>query len=1154
MASTPKVLGPDGQLRTNLTFSTTLESRFFSGTTDSDTVDMEVSIRGGAFTNDPDLIAFEDTNWVVPNPAAYPDGLDLLPGNNNIQIRAVASSGTITSAASVTATLVQESDIGVEAIPPSNISLTQLDGSVRIDVEGLEDAEGFQGFNYYASLSEGGGDIGYQRVNLETVSDSTTTEDLETITNLEVDSDIVVDNNGTPVADPLFYRLRGQQEDEDGVVIQEDFNSLVPIDETVREIRTTILVQSVRQIQTYSFDHNRLATPKSTPPTISISGFAALSREEVLYYVVTSVFFDATANVEFESSFSQEVVGHPLRVTATIGNFPVVSRQAIVRDYVLSVFRSNPQIKVEEGSVFRDTVIDPFSAEAERLRFILDFLHRSRSPTLLLSIDDPTGSGTSIPVSQSSYKQALKKAFILTSDADVQALINAAFDAYGSNYGVFRRAGRSSQGEVAFFTRTRPTRTLQFPLGTLVSGGGQTFRTTRAASIPLNQIASYFNPVTGRFQVTVPVKAVAVGSSGNVGTGQIRTVNSTLSGVSVTNSAAMFGGDDQETNLQLTERARNRLASVDTGTARGLLQVAADVPGVIKANVVGAGNGLMQRDLDANGVHRGGKVDVWVLGENVATVTDTFSFTFEIAQDIQFVLITVPSELKFRAIDTALSEENPIVEMLDFADAGYEFKNASTGEVFDLTGVTITGFDSIQLDTSIPQPAVDLTDVVLGSYRRRVGSTFTFPRQPVSEITAVEGVVSGSLPTTAFALNHPDPPLEKGRSSLASDFLQIIPFTDDLGDTVPSGELIAVSEEPHTLIGEYLEYVDNLGAVFLTVVITDSTGTITYKGPNDPSGNPDYILILGDQTTPLAIKRVEGGAIASGANVLVSYSHDENFTVTYKTNLVISTVQDAVDEMRHATADVIAKEAVPVPLDLQATIILNKGKGQSDVDPVLRTNLENFTTNLRLGDPARQSDIINVIENTDGVSYVVVPLTLMVRGEGSQVVREVLTTDLSADVSQPVDLSTASVLVWLIEEELSAATTNGGGPDTEFRGVFQDDIALNLLAATAQLSALGLGVGRAYIIGSDGASISGFSDDATLIAAGYTDATARETERKRLTANRVLVSTGSADAPVSHDYAITYVVGEDTGAKDIDPGEAEYITVGNFLFTYDQDQ
>lgn len=1154
---TPQVTGPDGIARETLVFSTAQGSRFFSGTTDVNTVDMEVSIRGSGFSNDPDLIVFEGTAWRVPNPEVFPDGLDLLPGNNTILVRAVMASGAVSSPVTIRVMLVQESDIGVVAAPPTNVTVTQLDGSVRITVEEPTDTTGFQGFNFYAAMDAGGGNTGYRRINLEMIADSTTTEDLSSLASFEVDSDVVLTPNGDPIVDPLMFRILGQQEDEDEVVIQVDLDEVTEIPETTREIRTTISLEAVRQIQIYQFNHARSAGPTSTPPTLSSGAFASMSLEDVLYYVVTGVYFDPIANLEFESVFSQEVVGRPLRVTATIGTMPTVSRHRIIRDYITSVFRSNPQLKVEEGSALRDTVIDPFSSEAERLRFIFDFLHRARSPTQLLIIDDPTGTGESASVATTPYKLALKKAFFLTNNSDVQAMIDAAFEAYASNFGIFRRAGRSSQGEVTFYTSTRPVRTIQLPLGTTVSGGSQTFRTTRAASIPLNQLASYYDPVSGRYQVNVPVKAGVVGSAGNVGAGQIRRVTSTISGISVLNSAAMFGGDDEETNRQLIERARNRLASVDSGTVRGYLQTAADVPGVIKANVVGAGDPLMQRDLDSLGTHRGGKVDIWVMGENIATVTDTFAFTFEIAQDIQFVLISDPADLQFRAIDPKLSLSNPLVEMLDFPTAGYEFKNASTGMLFDLTGVTILGYDSIQLDTSIPQPSVDLTDVVIGAYRRRVGSTFVFPRQPVSSVSSVVGVVSGTLPSTAFALNHPDPPLEKGRSSLAADYLSIMAYTDDDGNQVPSGDLITVLNESHVFLGDYVEYVDSLGAVFLTIVVTDSTGTITYKGPNDPSGDPDYTIVLGDQTTPLALKRVSGGDITSGQTVLVSYSHDENFTATYRTNLVISVAQAAVEAQRHATADVIVKEALPIPLDLQATVVLNKGSSQSDVDPVLRTNLTNFITNLQLGDPVRQSDIIDVIERTAGVSYVVVPLTKMVRGAGSSVIREDLTTDLSSEVIQLSGISTDSVLVWLIQDALLAATTNAGGDITDFRGVFQDDIEMTLLDATALLSSLNLATDQAYIIGSEGASILGYSDDATLIAEGFTDSTKRAAERVRLTANRILVSTLPSDSPINHEYAVTYTVGEDTGAKNIDPGAAEYIAVPtdttDWLFTYDED-
>ena len=1153
MALAPQVYGPDGLLRGTLIFTTTREHRFFLGVMSSDTVDMEVSINGGGFTTDPNFISFEDTSWVVPNPSAYPDGLDLLSGRNTIEVRAISATGATSAPASVIVTLTQESDLGVLASPPTNFSLTQEDNAVLLKVEGLT-TSGFQGVNFYASNSEGGGATGYSQLNVNLISTGTVEQEFTSLASLAVESDILVDGNGDPVADPMYYRVIGQQENEAAVVLQQDFNERYEIPETARQVLTTVNIQTVRTTSFFSFLHNRSFGQTSDPPTVPNNTFSATPFEIPLYYVVTAVFYDSTTNIEYESSFSAEVVGHPIKVTATIGSFPVVSRNQIVKDFMVSVFRSNPQIRMEEGSTLREVVIDPFSSEAERLRFIVDFLHRARAPTLLLAVDDPQNTGVSSPVASTPYKLALKQAFRLQSNGDVQSLIDSAFDAYASNFGVFRRSGTAAQGYVTFFTKTRPTRTLLFPLGTIVSGGSSDFRTTRAVQIPLNQVASYYNPVNGRYQITVPVRAVKGGSAGNVGVGQIRRVVSSIPGTSVVNGGAMFGGTDQETNLILTERARRRLASVDAGTKQGYLNTAADVPGVLKANVVGAGDPLMQRDLDSTGTHRGGKVDVWVQGTSLATVTDTFAFSFVIAQNIQFEVVGLPANLEFKAVDPNLSSEDPIVEMLDFPDAGYEFKNATTGQVFDLTGVLITSFNTIKLSASVPQPGVTLTDVVLGSYRRRVGNTFTFTRQPVTEVTAVEGVVSGVLPTTAFTLTHPDPPLVKGRSSLASDYLTIISYTDaTTGAQVPSGDLIAVTNELHVLVGEYPESVDNLGAVFLTVHVYNSDRTVEYRGPDDSSGISDYSIGLGTQTTPLTITRVSTGNIPNGATVSIDYSHDENFTVTYTTNLIVAVTQDAIEAMRHATADVIAKDAVPAPLDLEATVILNKGSDASDVDPTLRTNLTNFITNLRLGDPVRQSDVINVIETTNGVSYVIVPLTKMVRAEGSQVVRESLTTDLSSEVTQIPTLSTESVLVWLVEDSLMNATTNGGGSATEFRGVTQDDVDLTLMDASLPLSALGLGVGRTYIIGAAGVVIQGLTDDTTLLLDGFTTAASRAAQRALLTGNRILVSTTPSDSPINHSYAVTYIVGPDSGAKDIDPGAAEYITPGTWLFTYDQD-
>lgn len=1150
---TPQVLGPDGVLRDSLLFTTNVVSRFFTGTIDASTADMAVSIRGNAYTSDSDYIMFDGTTWILPNPEVFPDGLDLDVGLNEILVRAITTTGNVSSPASILVTLLQASDVGVVAEVPTNISVDQLDGKVKITVDAPSDTTNFRGINFYASLYEAGGSSGYTRVNIETVDDGTTTEETTTLGTLEVEADVATNPDGSPAADPLYALYTGTQVDSDEVLIQSDFSEKIAVPETATKLRSTVTLDSVRQITRYSFTHSRTGTATSDPPTVNVSAFAAIPTTDPLYYVITAVYYDSTTLTEIESSFSAEVVGHPLTISTTVGTFPVVTRQQIVRNTIEAIFRSNPQVKVEPGSVLRDTFIDPFASEAERLRFIVDFLHRAQSFSGLLAVDDPANTGDSSPVGTTAYKLALKKAFGLTTDTDTQAVIDRAFESLAANYGIFRRPGRFARGEVTFYTTKRPTRTIPIPLGTVVSGGSSQFKTTVAKSIPFADLARYYDPTTGRYSVTISVQATTVGTTGNVAAGQVRKVVSGVTGLSVVNSGNMFGGDDQETNKELAERAMNALASVDSGTARGYLQTAADVPGVVQAMVVPAGDSLMMRDIDSAGVHRGGKVDIWVQGENMATVTDTFAFARDEALDVHFVVLGDPSDLLFQAVDSSLSNSLPIVDMLDNSTLGLGLRNVTTGEFFELTGYTLTSYNTIQLDTSLVQPTVTLTDVVLGDYRRRTGNTFIFPRQPVREILTVTGTASGELPTTAYSLVHPNDPLGDGLSELAGDYISITPVDDGSGGLIPAGGSVSVSDESHVLVGEYPEYLDNLGVDQLTLVVTSEDGLTTYRGPDDSSGISDYTVVDGDETTPVAIKRISTGDIPSGATVLISYEHDENFTVEYTTNIIVSVVQEAVDVKRHVTADVLVKEAVEVPVDISATVILVQGAEQSTVDTAIRTNLANYFNGFRLGDPVRQSDMVAVIEGTTGVSYVEVPLTTMIRQEGSTVVRESISTGQAGDSTYIAAWSSPIVSVWLIEATLDNATTDGGGVSTDFRGVFEDDMALTLLTASPG-TALKAATGRTFIIGSEGWSIQGYSDDATLIAEGYTTADEITAQRIVLTANRVLVSTSVDDAPTNHSYSVTYIVGTDSGAKNITTSKAEYLILGNIEFTFDEDR
>jgi hypothetical protein len=379
--------GPDGVLRQNNYFSTTGERRFFRGTVDSSAVDLQVSINGSGFTSDPSLITFTGTEWVVPNPSYELNGTLLLTGKNVVSVRAVLLSGSVTTSSNSTVFLVDESSVGVVASPPTAVSIEQYDQSVIISTEKLL-GEGFQGFNFYASLYAGGGSAGYTRINIQTVSSGVQTSIRTPFNAVDVEASVVVDSLGNPVADPLFWRLTADQEDKNGVRLQTDLDESYEIPELARKLQLTGTLSYVEVKEIYSFQHNRLNGPLSTPPTVSVGTFSSASGETPLYYVVAAVYYDQTQNLEYVSSFSMVVIGHPLQVTTALGAFQTVTRNDIVKSFISSVYRSNPQLKVEAGSVLRDTVIDPFSTEAERIRFVLDFFQRARTPTLLLQIDD----------------------------------------------------------------------------------------------------------------------------------------------------------------------------------------------------------------------------------------------------------------------------------------------------------------------------------------------------------------------------------------------------------------------------------------------------------------------------------------------------------------------------------------------------------------------------------------------------------------------------------------------------------------------------------------------------------------------------------------------------------------------------------------------
>ena len=328
MAVTPRFLGPDGQYRTEFGYSTDTVNHFFAGSCDPDTADMQVAIRSNDFKSDPDLVTFEGTFFIIPNPTAYPNGLSMLPGNNLIQVRSIVTNGDASSPAVANVLLSLERDIRAGVTAPSDVSVERKDRMVKISVRGSGDPN-ITGYNYYGSSAPGGGLTGYKRINPTTVGTGVTEEVMTPIGQMTADAVIATNPDGTPVADPTYFQMLGVETSRPvgtdligtsltlPYVIKTDYNQALVIPDTVSHFKTTLTVESVEKIQTFSFTHDRRSsTTSSQNPAIPNSEFMTLQDSDPIYYVVTAIYF--IDGGQYESAYSPEVAAAPLVVTPVI--------------------------------------------------------------------------------------------------------------------------------------------------------------------------------------------------------------------------------------------------------------------------------------------------------------------------------------------------------------------------------------------------------------------------------------------------------------------------------------------------------------------------------------------------------------------------------------------------------------------------------------------------------------------------------------------------------------------------------------------------------------------------------------------------------------------------------------------------------------------
>lgn len=197
-------------------------------------------------------------------------------------------------------------------------------------------------------------------------------------------------------------------------------------------------------------------------------------------------------------------------------------------------------------------------------------------------------------------------------------------DKYCSTYGINQLAATYSTGNVTFFTTTEPTADIPIPDGTVVSTVEAIpieFSVDGSYTLSYSIRNSYYNASTERWEITVPVRAVLSGPDYRAGSNTITLIKTTIPNLEgCTNTDPVVGGENAETIIERLRRVSEKFQGRDLGTTAGIRSYLGTYTRYI--NVVGSNDPLMLRDEGL-----GGAVDIYIIGEDLETTSDTVNIT-----------------------------------------------------------------------------------------------------------------------------------------------------------------------------------------------------------------------------------------------------------------------------------------------------------------------------------------------------------------------------------------------------------------------------------------------------------------------------------------------------------------------------------------------
>ena len=190
---------------------------------------------------------------------------------------------------------------------------------------------------------------------------------------------------------------------------------------------------------------------------------------------------------------------------------------------------------------------------------------------------------------------------------------------FAVNFGTGPSIGNFAQAGIVFYKSSPPAAGLTYtvPIGALVQtiDGTLVYRTTQSATMSGDYAATYFNPSTQRYEVTVRVEAVAPGIKYNIPANHIKRMQANITGfdgiIQITDAV---GGTEPEDSAEVARRVQEKFKGLEKNSMSGIVTTIKDAePSYVRTvNVVRPTDRIEFRRLTI-----GPSLDVYAQGQNL---------------------------------------------------------------------------------------------------------------------------------------------------------------------------------------------------------------------------------------------------------------------------------------------------------------------------------------------------------------------------------------------------------------------------------------------------------------------------------------------------------------------------------------------------------